>query len=157
DDSYVTAARDRKLIAETVPLAAMRPVVAVPKGNPKQIRGVDDLLRDGVKVSLANPDAAAVGAVARARLKQSGHWERLAKKATVLRTTVSESANDVRIGSADAAVVWDITVRQTEGLEAVELPELRGEPANVSAAVLRCSGQPTAALRFARYLGARDR
>jgi len=157
DDSYLTAARNKNLIAETLPLAAMRPVVAVAKGNPKQVLGADDLLRGDVKVSLANPDAAAVGAAARERLGKSGHWQPLAKKAAVSRTTVSESANDVRVGGADAAIVWDVTVRQVEGLEAVELPELAGEPAHVAAAVLRSSEQPTAALRFARYLGARDR
>src|SRR5262249_35984061 len=154
---YLAAARDKGLIAETLPLASMRPVVAVAKGNPHNIRSLDDLLRDGGKVALANPDAAAVGAMARARLGKGGHWARVEKKAVVIRATVSEVGNDVRLGGADAGIVWDTTVRQTEGLEAVELPELAGEPARVSAAVLAGTEQPTAALRFARYLGARDR
>jgi molybdenum ABC transporter molybdate-binding protein len=157
DDSYLELARKKDLIAETVPLARMRPVLAVPKGNPRKLRTIDDLLRDDVKVSLANPDAAAIGLVTRARLSKSGHWQRLEKKLTVVRGTVSDSANDVRVGGVDAAIIWDALVRQIEGLEAVELPDLAGEPSLISAAVLKRSRQPTAALRFARYLGARDR
>jgi molybdate transport system substrate-binding protein len=156
DDSFITKARDKGLTAETLPLATMRPVVAVAKGNPRNIRSLDDLFRDGVKVSLARPSAA-VGALARERLTKAGRWERLEKRAAVARVTEPEVANDVRIGGADAGIVWDSTVRQNDALEAVELPELAGEPARVAAAILNSTEQPTAALRFARYLGARDR
>jgi ABC-type molybdate transport system substrate-binding protein len=66
-------------------------------------------------------------------------------------------ANDVRVGAVDAAIVWDATVRQVEGLEAVRLPQFDGVSATLSAAVLAGCRQPAAALRFARYLAARDR
>jgi ABC-type molybdate transport system substrate-binding protein len=53
-------------------------------------------------------------------------------------------------------VVWDATVAQMAGLEAVALPELASAEARVSVGVLHSTTQPVAALRFARFLSARD-
>ncbi|HIA69630.1 TPA: hypothetical protein EYN98_27040, partial [Candidatus Poribacteria bacterium] len=35
DESYIEIARQQNLVEETIPLAVMTPVIAVPKGNPK--------------------------------------------------------------------------------------------------------------------------
>jgi ABC-type molybdate transport system substrate-binding protein len=48
-------------------------------------------------------------------------------------------------------------VRQCPGLEAVRLPQFDGVSATISVAVLAGCRQPAAALRFARFLAARDR
>ena len=119
DDDYVRMAQERSLVAETFPLARMRPVLAVAAGNPKRVGGLADLTRDGVRVALANPDTAAVGRLVRDRLGRAGAWERLAARAVVFKPTVGEVANDLRLGTADAAFVWDATVAQTPGLEEV--------------------------------------
>ncbi|HEX8913709.1 MAG TPA: substrate-binding domain-containing protein, partial [Humisphaera sp.] len=72
--------------------------------------------------------------------------------------TVNEVANDVQIGSVDAAFVWDALVNQSpDALEAVPAPEFADTSATVSAAVLKTSPDPTAALRFLRYLSAADK
>ena len=63
DESYLLMASDKDLITEILPIAQMRLVVAVPKGNPKQIASFDDLLREDVRLVQANPDAAAVGKI----------------------------------------------------------------------------------------------
>jgi molybdenum ABC transporter molybdate-binding protein len=157
DDSYIQLAREKGLLAEVIPLATMRPVVAVAAGNPRKIATIDDLLRPGVRLAQANPDTAAVGKVTRDALLKSGHWDAVERHATVSKTTVTDVANDVRVGAADAAIVWDATVRQVEGLEPVRLPQFDRVSATLSAAVLAGCRQPAAALRFARYLAARDR
>src|SRR5262249_22672063 len=71
--------------------------------------------------------------------------------------TVTDVANDVQLGAVDAGFVWDVTVRQMPKLRRVDLPQFKGAVAQVEIAVLKCSEQPTEALRFARFLGARDR
>jgi molybdenum ABC transporter molybdate-binding protein len=157
DDSYIHLARDKKLIDETIPVARMTPVVAVRQGNPKNVRTLDDLLRPDVRVAQADPDATAIGSVTREALRKVGRWDALDAHKAASRLTVNEVANDVHLGTVDAGVVWDSTVRQTSGLEAVALPELAGAQALVSAAVLRDTKRPTAALKFARFLAARDR
>jgi molybdenum ABC transporter molybdate-binding protein len=157
DDSYLDGARSRGLVAETLPLADMTAVVAVPVGNPKGIRSLDDLLRADVRLAQANPDAAAVGKLTRAALRKTGRWAGLAEHTVVFKPTVNDVANDVKVGTADAGVVWDATVRQYPGLEPVADADLAGVTAHVGVGVLTCSTQPTAALRFARYLASRDR
>ncbi len=64
DDTYTDLARQKGLVKEAIPLANMRPVIAVKKGNPQNIRGIKDLLRDDVKTALGNPDQAAIGKTA---------------------------------------------------------------------------------------------
>jgi molybdenum ABC transporter molybdate-binding protein len=157
DDSYLDSARDRNLIAETIPLTSMTPVLGVRQGNPRKIRSLDDLLRSDVRLAQANPDAAAIGKLTRAALQKRGRWDALKAHTVVFKPTISDVANDVKVGTVDAAIVYDATVRQYPDLEAVLLPELSGTKAHVALAVLRSTTQPTAALRFARYLAAHDR
>lgn len=155
DDSYVVLARTKGLIAEAMPVASMRPVLVVAKGNPKKVAGLDDVLRRDLRVSHANPEAAAIGKTTRDALKKAGTWEAFAKRIVVTKPTVNDVAADVQLGAADAGFVWDITLRQVPEVERVPCPDLPA--ATLSACVVKASEHPTAALRFARYLAARDR
>jgi molybdenum ABC transporter molybdate-binding protein len=158
DEEYIRIGREKKLLAETIPLAHMHPVLAVAVGNPKKIASVDDLLRPEIRLAQANPDVAAIGKVTRDALRKSGQWEALNRRVSVSETTVNAVGNAVQLGTVDAGLVWDATVRQMSGLEAVEMrPQFDGISSEVSVAVLRGSRHPTAALRFARYLAAHDR
>lgn len=157
DDSYLEMARSKGLAAESVPLARQGPVLAVAKGNPKGIRSVADLLRKDVRLAQANPDAAAVGKLARAALEKAGSWTAVKEKTLVFKPTVNDVANDLKLGSCDAGFVWDATVRQYPELEAVEVAEFRGLSATTSAVVLKSAALPTAALRFARFLSAPEK
>lgn len=157
DDSYIDIARNKGLIDETLPVAQMRPTLAVKKGNPKNIRTLDDLIHGKAVIAQANPDAAAIGKLTRAVLQKTGQWAALEKRTAVFKPTVNDVANDLTLGSADAGFIWDANVRQYPELEAVALPELAGASAHMSIAVLHGTTQPTAALRFARYLTAWDR
>lgn len=160
DVSYLKLAQEKGLTAESVPLAHMKPVIAVAQGNPKKIEGIDDLLREDVRTALGNPDQAAIGKRARKLLTASGHWKRVQSHVTKTGTflpTVPEAANAVKVGSADAAIIWDTTIEIVDGLEAVATPELDKGSVLVTLGVLVSSTQPTEALRFFRYLAARDK
>jgi molybdate transport system substrate-binding protein len=71
---------------------------------------------------------------------------------------VTDVANDLKLGTVDAGIVWDAMLRQREyeGLERVPVPELEAREARVEAVVLTCSNQPEAAQEFARFLAAPD-
>jgi molybdenum ABC transporter molybdate-binding protein len=157
DDSYLHTARKKGLVAEILPLARMMPVLAVRKGNPRGLRSLHDVLNRDSRLSQANPDAAAVGKLTRDALGQIKQWDAWQKHVVVSKPTVNDVANDVALGAVDAGIVWDALVRQTPALEMVTLPELSSASAHIAVGVLRQSTQPMAALRFARYLAARDR
>jgi molybdenum ABC transporter molybdate-binding protein len=157
DESYIQSARELGLVAETIPLAQQRPVIVVRRGNPKHIRTLEDLRAGDTRFALANPDAASIGRTVRALLRRTGQWAELEPRVAVFKPTVNEVANDVKLGSVDAGIVWDATAEQYPELEGVHLPIFDGAPETIRIGVLRGSGQPSAALRFARYLAARDK
>lgn len=168
DDSYTTEAVEKGLAAETLPIAHMRPVITVRKDSSKKIESIEDLLDDDVAVVIADPDQAAIGKAMRERLDRvavddTTLWEKLKQHVTrrgVFKPTVADVAADVKLGSVDAGIVWDSTVAMPEfrdELKAIPVPELDGEPGLVTVCVLNSSRHPTAALKFARYVTARDR
>ena len=155
DEGSLSDARKLNVVQESLPLAIQHPVLIVMQGNPKGIRSIDDLMKDGVKFALPNPEAASIGKVAKALL--GSRWEKLSTKAAVMKPTVMEVAADVTLGAVDAALVWDSTVTQFKNTEAIELPEFTTHQEKASAAVLTACNQTPAALKFARYLAAPDK
>lgn len=160
DDSFLQQARDKHVVSEEFPLATQQCVIGVPRGNPKGITTLAQLLEAELRVGLATPDAAAVGQMSRQIAEAAGVWEALQSAVTergVFKPTVNELANDLKLGTIDAALVWDSTVAVYPELDAVPLDHPANTPQGVTLCVLKCSRQPTAALQLARYIAARDR
>ena len=157
DDSYIDLARSKGLLDETMELAHMHPVIVVRKGNPKKIKTIDDVLKPNVVFAQADPDHAAVGKVTRDYFRKTGQWEALDRQTKSYQGNIQLVANAVAVGTVDAGIVWDATVAQMPELEAVKIPGFSDRSARVTAGVLKTSERPTAALRFARYLSARDK
>jgi len=151
--TYATKAREKGLGVEVIELASMNPVLAVAKGNPKGVKGWQDLLqRPELKLGLCNADGAAIGSVVRAVAQKRGEWEALQKASDVTKNTVSELAVDLKAGALDVTFLWDQTVAGMEGLEVLPCPELANHPVSVPAVVLASATSPTSALHFARWI-----
>lgn len=155
DDGSLADASKRELVAEVLPVAIQTPVIAVAKGNPKGIKTLDDLLKADVKFAVANPEAASISKITRKLL--GDRWDAFAKQAAVMKPTVTELAADVKIGSVDAAIIWDATARMFPDLEIVSVSPLSEHQEPASAAVLTACKQPATALKFARFLAAPQR
>jgi molybdenum ABC transporter molybdate-binding protein len=168
DDQYTEMAKRKGLAAECLPLAYQRPVVIVRKGNPKSIHTLDDLLRENVSVVTGNPDQAAIGkaikkALSALKVSDTDRWQQLQQHITrhgVFKPTVTDAANDVKIRAVDAGIVWDSTAAMPsyrDAFDVIHLDEFESDPNLVTVCVLNASPNPTAALKFARYVAARDR
>ncbi len=157
DNSYILLGQDKGLLAEASPLATQHPVIAVAQGNPKNIGSLRDFLRPEISFGLANPDAAAIGSVTRAALLTSGIWDDIERASKVFKPTVNELANDIKIGTIDAAIIWDCNAAQVDGVHAIEVPELSRHTRSIAIAILTASEQPENATHFARYVAAQDR
>ncbi|MGD9856884.1 MAG: extracellular solute-binding protein, partial [Planctomycetaceae bacterium] len=168
DDFYTDKAVELGLARETLPIGHQRPVIAVRKDQTRSIASLTDLFREDVSVGVASPDQAAVGLAAKKMLETvsvdgTNRWAQLEAAVTsrgVFKPTVNDVANDIKLGAVDAGIVWDTTAampQYRDELTAIAVPELEGDADLVSLAVLSASRQPTAALKFARYLTARDK
>jgi len=156
DDSYLTLAREKDLIGESIPLARTRAMLAVKKGNPKRITTLEDLMRPDVRFAQANPDAAAIGKLTRSSFEKTGQWEDLKLHTLVFKPAVNDVANDIKLGTVDAGFLWDALSRQYPELEFIALPAVTNIQGRIAVAVIQSSRQHESALRFARYLGGQD-
>jgi molybdate transport system substrate-binding protein len=157
DTSFLSIARDKNLIDEVIDIGSMRCGVAVAKGNPKGIKSLSDLMSNTVRLVQANPESAAVAKKTREVLAPKGLWNDLEAATDSHRTTITDVANDVKVGAADAGIVYDAVLHSYPDLEFVELPELTDAISHTAVAVLSSSKLPSDALHFARYIAASDR
>ncbi len=155
DSSYTNQARVKGLVAETIPVAWMKGGYGVLKGNPKKITSLADPKREDVRAGIGNPEAASVGRFTKKILSKHGAWEGFDPAVTF--PTVNELANALKLGTIDVAILWDVVATQYPEIDFVPLPEFDAEKKDVTIAVATSSKVPTEALRFCRYLTARDR
>ncbi len=156
DQSYLDRARDMDIVQETIPLAKMTPVIAMREDAVGQIGSLSDLMEGEWKYAIGTPGGPAIGTVTEAALEEKGAWGRFKEKAAVTKPTVNDLATDVRIGAADATIIWDVIARQYD-LEMVSDSYLDRQGVDVAIGVLTATQQPAAALHFARFLTAPER
>lgn len=176
DAFYTAEAVAEGLAQEVLGVARQEPVVAFRRDRALTAKSWQDLLTQDLRWSVPDPDQAAIGRTIKRVLQgqtagtgESTLWEQLEEqtvKLGVFKPTVNESANDIKIGAVDVGIIWSSTVAGPEyrdELTSISLSELletaKLEEAGdlVSVAVLTSSRNPTAALKLARYLTARDR
>jgi molybdate transport system substrate-binding protein len=157
DDSFLDIAKNKKLVEEVLPIASMQIGLVVKKGNPKGIKSLQDLIRDDVRMVLADPEAAAVTKLARSVLEKSGQWEQIKNATKAFRSTVTEVAADIQISAADVGIVYSPVLVAFPELEFVPLDELKSGVSQVSIGITSNCNQPAAALHFARYVSSIDR
>ncbi len=155
DSSYTDLAKEKGLVAETMLVAYMRGGFGVPKGNPKGLAKLADVKRDDLRIGIGNPDAASIGKFTQKVLSEEGLWEGFEPE--VQFPTVNELANAIKLGTVDAAILWDAVAHQYPEIDFVNLPEFDRRKKDITVGVLTKSNQPTEALKFCRYLTAHDK
>lgn len=156
DLSYLQRGRDLDIVREIIPLATMTPVVALGARAAGQVETLSDLIHGEWRYAIGIPDGPAIGTVTRAALEEMGAWPAFERSATVTKPTVNDLASDVRIGSVDATIIWDVIARQY-GLEQVRSPYLDRHGVDVAVGILTSTDRPAAALHFARFLSAPEK
>lgn len=167
DSFHMEKAKEAGLIAETIPVARIHPVLVVQtssqqewKKQRKDIQRLKDLLRKDLIVVLG-AETTAVGRASREAFVDAGLWQQIQNRPAgkrVTGTTVNDVALKVRETENAVGIIWDITaVMHKEKLTVVDVPELKAISEQVLIGVLAKSKQPTQALRFARYLTAKDK
>ena len=155
-DPFLKRLRADSLVDEILPVAELRLVIAVSPNAEKIPASLAELMDGGFSFGLCNEQAAA-GQRTKKALARVGLWDRVFSAAKATLPTVTELAEAIRDGGKlDAGITWSTTAKQFE-LQHVEVPELAHSRATVGVGVLGTTHDPTAALRLARYLAAKDR
>ena len=108
DLSYINIAQDKGLVNEHLSICYLTAGLAVKKGNPLQVSALADLSVNGeLRIVIANPEAASIGKFTEKILLRHNLLKDVSPRVLAMKPTVNELANDVKLGSADVAVVWD--------------------------------------------------
>ncbi len=89
-------------------IAYLLPVIAVPKGNPKDIASLQDLARPGLRVGIGNPETVCLGLFAVEILQKAGLWEQVRPNIVVHTKSCEDTATILALGQVDAVIGWDV-------------------------------------------------
>jgi len=103
-------------------------VIVTPRGNPKNIQKLEDFARPGVRVSLGNPKACAIGIWGKKTFEKAGIWDAVKKNQKHEAKCIAEAATAPQHKVVDAALVWSTTaVLYLRDLEIIPIePRYRG-------------------------------
>lgn len=108
---------------EAVLLTESEIIIAVPKGNPKSIKTLADLARDGLRVGLCNAEQSTLGFMSAGILRSMNLLDSVMKNASSQVPTGDFLVNQLRTGSLDAAIVYRTNIQsQPEHFDAISLP-----------------------------------
>jgi molybdate transport system substrate-binding protein len=168
-DPYPEVLVTKGLANKTYLVASLTPAIVVPKGNPKNIKGLHDLTQPGLRVGLALKPYSNVAFMNEIILTKAGLKAEIEKN-VVTRAKGDELALAVAMGSLDAAITWNARIAlYPDKLESIELPpKFLPQPGvdtvtsatygifdlgftGVRIATLKTSKQPTLAASFAKF------
>jgi ABC-type molybdate transport system substrate-binding protein len=108
---------------EAVLLTEAEIVIAVPKGNPKNIKTLADLAQNGLRVGLCNAEQSTLGFMSAGILRSMNLFDSVMKNASSQVPTGDFLVNQLRTGSLDAAVVYRTNIQsQPDHFDAIPLP-----------------------------------
>jgi molybdate transport system substrate-binding protein len=153
EDFYLEQATAKGYIKSTRLAGAFEPVLLVQKGNPKGIRGVEDLARAGLKVGIGEPKSCAVGLAAEKLLKKADLLSKVEPNIAMRAGNVPELGNMVQLKSLDVSIVWNITAaQQVEKCDSVAIARKYYEPSRVPLGLLNFSKHEAEAQAFIDFL-----
>ncbi|HEC03504.1 MAG TPA: hypothetical protein ENI81_08205 [Phycisphaerales bacterium] len=161
DKHYVDQAAQEGMILSQQSVCYFVPTILTQKGNPKNIRGLQDLVEAGLKLGLGDGKACAIGRKTKQIFaKNDIAWEDVEKNLVFQSLTVNELGMQIQAGSLDAVIVWDAIAKyyRDDGTE-VPIPVENNVISTVDIGVLSFTENRSLAekfLQFAASLRGRD-
>lgn len=156
DAWYVDQLEQDGLIESRTTIARLTPVILVPKGNPRGIHSLQDLVllkqskNERFRLALGDERACQVGRASRQLFENAGLE---VPQATMHAITVNELAVWVVTGRAEAAIVWDaIAAGVADQADAVPIPADQNVCSQVVVGLMKSSPHPQRAREFVEFL-----
>lgn len=121
-DPFMAGMEKKGLIDRGYVLASLTPVLAVKKGNPKEVKGIKDLPRVDLKVGLTDAMYSTGGHIVSLVFRKAGITDMMNAKDIVRARGGGEIANAVKVGTIDVGIVWNAVVfARKDALDAVPI------------------------------------
>jgi len=151
DASYIERCQAAGVVLDAIPIAGLRAVIVVQKGNPLRLESIDDLKQASLRLSMAEPSAA-MGKVVRETLQASGDWAELKPQVIVTKPTVNSVIEDVATRAVDATIAWDaVALAYDQEVDLIRVPLFDVNPRDAMVGRLKDARMP-AAREFMQYL-----
>jgi len=151
NDYMDIAEKDGLVIPETRRIICwLTPSICVAPGNPLGIRGVKDLVRPGMRLTIGDPGSVCLGRIAVDAFNRAGIYEKVRPNIVTFASDCRQVVNLVRLGEVDAAIGYDVFQRQSPK-QIVAIPIEGSKQLNVPAATVAYSKQPEQALRLIEF------
>jgi molybdate transport system substrate-binding protein len=132
EEFYLLQAQERGHVKSYDPVkdlaAYFMVVIATPRGNPANIKGLKDFARKGVRVGLGNPKACAIGLWDEKTFKKAGIWDEVQANSVQSAKCIAEKLTSVQNRIVDCTLIWSSTaVLALRDIEIIPIePECRG-------------------------------
>lgn len=129
--------------------------ILVPPDAKDQIKGLDDLAKEGVRLVISNPKLASLGRIVTENIiKKHPKGEEILNNVVVYGSSSQDVLNLYREGGVDAIIEWDVMASTPEGKGLIIVP--LEEPYQVKdklfAGLLKTAEDPVLAKKFYDYL-----
>lgn len=137
------------LFPDPVPVSRNVLVIAVPKGNPKNIRSLSDLTQPGIALGIGHQQQSAMGWLTQNTFRESGLQDQLLANVQMETPSGDMLVNQMQAGSLDAAIVYrSHATTAAEFLDAVAIEGIAAAIATQPWAVSNQSQHPRLAGRL---------
>ncbi|NOR48883.1 MAG: molybdate ABC transporter substrate-binding protein [Methanosarcinaceae archaeon] len=119
---YFDIAREKGFTDYEQLIAYHVPVIAVPKGNPANIKSLYDFTMPDVKIILGDAKATAIGKLTNKILEKNGIFEDTEKNVIARGATVNELVVYMSMNQGDACIIWNDLIENNDKIEIVEIP-----------------------------------
>ena len=125
EQRFMETAREKQAIdPETIKsVAYMIPVIAVKKGNPKNILTLDDLAKPGVRVAITRPETTLLGKYAPEIFNKAGFAEAIEKNVVTQAVRPDNLLTMLVMDQVDASIIWHFyEVQAPDQIDVIFLP-----------------------------------
>ncbi len=154
DKHYVEQAAREDMIHSHKSVCYFIPVILVQKGNPKNIKGLRDLLRPSIKLGLGDAKACAIGRKTKKVLtKNNIVWSNIEKNLKFHSLTVNELGIQIQAKALDAVIVWGAIARYySEYGDEIQIPTGQNVISTIDIGVLKFTKHRELAEKFVDFI-----
>lgn len=145
-------AKEKNLIKDEKELVKHIPAIAVPKGNPANIKSLKDFGNPGIKVILGDPQVTPLGKLANKLFEKQGVLDAAKNNIVATFSTVNEVVTFLSQGKGDCSIVWeDNILNASKDLDLISIPESENMIKTIPVCTLQSSSENELAEEFMNY------